>query len=46
MKERVTLNKKEQNRLMVLNRVEQGMMTTREAGEILGLSLRQVKREY
>jgi transposase len=44
MKERVTLSKKEQNRLMVLNRVEQGMMTTRQAGEILGLSLRQVKR--
>jgi transposase len=30
--------------LMVLNRVERGMMTTREAAEILGLSLRQVKR--
>jgi len=44
MKERVTLNNKEQNRLIVLNRVERGMMTTREAAEILGLSLRQVKR--
>jgi len=44
MKERVTLNKKEQNRLIVLNRVERGTMTTREAGEILGLSGRQVKR--
>lgn len=44
MEERVTLNKKEQSRLIVLNRVERGMMTTREAAEILGLSLRQIKR--
>jgi transposase len=44
MKEMVTLNKKEQNRLIVLNRVERGMMTTREAAQILDLSLRHVKR--
>jgi transposase len=44
MKDRVTLNKKKQNRLIALNRVERGMMTAREAAEILGLSLRQIKR--
>jgi transposase len=44
MKEMVTLNKKRQNRLIVLNRVERDMMTDREAAKILGLSLRQVKR--
>ena len=44
VKERVTLNKKEQNRSMVLSWVARGMMTAREAGEVLGLSLRQVKR--
>jgi len=30
MKERVTLNKKEQSRLMVLNQVEKGGITARE----------------
>ena len=44
MKERVTLNKKEQARLMVLNQVERGMMTTREAAEVLVLSLRHVRK--
>jgi transposase len=44
MKERVTLNKKEQRRLMVLNQVERGVMTAGEAVEVLGLSLRQVRR--
>ena len=44
MKEMVTLNKKEQNRLIVLNRVEGGMMTAREAAEIPGLSVRQINR--
>jgi hypothetical protein len=43
MKEMVTLNKKEQNRLMVLNWAERGMMTAKEATQILGLTLRQVK---
>ena len=38
------MNKKEQNRLIVLNRMERGMMTAWEAAEILNLSLRQVKR--
>jgi transposase len=44
MKERVTLNKKEQKRLMVLNQIERGVMTAGEAAEVLGLSLRHVRR--
>ena len=44
MKERITLSKKEQKRLMVLNEVERGVMTSREAAELLGLSPRQVRR--
>lgn len=44
MKERVTLDQKEQNRLIVLSWAERGMMTTREAAQILGLSLRQSRR--
>ena len=37
----LTLNKKEQNRLVVLNEVEKGKMVIREAVEILGISERQ-----
>jgi len=37
MKEMVTLNKKEQRRLMVLNEVETDKMTSRVAAEVLGL---------
>jgi transposase len=44
MRERVTLTKKEQNRLMVLNGVEVGRVIAREAAEVLGLSLRHVRR--
>jgi transposase len=44
MIERVTLTKKEQSRLMVLNGVEVGRMIAREAAEVLGLSLRHVRR--
>jgi transposase len=44
MKERVTLNKKEQKRLVVLNQVEVGRMRGWEAAEVLGLSLRHVRR--
>src|SRR4030042_19186 len=46
MKEKVTLNKKDQMRLMVLNKVESGEMTVREATEILGLSIRHVRRTH
>ena len=44
MKEMVTLNKKEQRRLVVLNQVEMGKMIGREAAELLDLSLRHVRR--
>jgi len=40
----VTLNKKEQKRLMVLNHVERGKMRGGEAAELLSLSLRHVRR--
>lgn len=44
MKEMVTLSKKEQSRLIVLNWVEVGRIIVREAAEVLGLSLRHVRR--
>lgn len=44
MKEKVTLNQKEQKRLMVLNQVREGKLVGREAAITLGLSLRQVRR--
>jgi transposase len=44
MKEMVTLSKKEQKRLMVLNQVEVSKMIGREAAEVLGLSLRHMRR--
>ena len=44
MKEMVTLNRKEQSRLMVLNQVGMGKIVGREAAEVLGLSLRHVRR--
>jgi transposase len=44
MKEMVTLNRKEQKRLVVLNQMEKGKMIGREAAEVLGLSLRHVRR--
>jgi len=44
MKEMVTLNRKEQMRLMVLNQVEAGKITGREAAEVSGLSLRHTRR--
>lgn len=44
MKEMVILNKKEQRRLMVLNKVDRGELTSREAAELVGLSLRHLRR--
>ncbi len=38
------MNRKEQSRLMVLNQVGMGKIVGREAAEVLGLSLRQVRR--
>jgi len=40
----VTLNKKEQKRLMVLNHVEKGKLRGGEAAVVLGISLRHVSR--
>lgn len=42
--EKVTLNKKEQKRSIVMNEVLSGRMTGQEAADVLGLSLRQVRR--
>ena len=44
MKEMVALNKKEQNRLIMLNGVEVGKVTVKEVAVVLGLSLRHVRR--
>ena len=44
MKEMMVLNRKEQRMLVVLNQVEGGRMRGREASEVLGLSLRHVRR--
>jgi transposase len=44
MKEKVTLNRKEQSRLMVLNGVDGERISAGEAAEVLGLSLRHVRR--
>ncbi len=40
----VTLNQKEQRRVMVLNEVEKGAMTGRQAAEVMGISLRHMRR--
>ena len=42
--DKVTLNEKEQKRLMVLNEVLAGRLTGSAAAELLGLSLRQTRR--
>ena len=44
MKGTITLNNREQKRLFVLNRVGSGLSTAKEAAELLGLSIRQVRR--
>src|SRR5512133_359393 len=44
MRETVTLNQEEQRRLLVLNEVNRGRLTAERAGELLGLSERQVRR--
>ena len=38
------MNSREQKRLVVLNRVENGQLTAVEAAQLLGLSVRQVRR--
>ena len=44
MMEKVTLNSKEQKRLMVLNELEKGQITIAQAAKVLDLSDRQIKR--
>lgn len=38
------MNKKESKRALVLGKVDRGEMTAVEAGEVIGLSVRQVRR--
>ena len=40
----VTMNSEEQKRLMVLNQVDKGKLSGKEAAKVLGISLRQVRR--
>jgi transposase len=42
--ERVTLNRKEQNRLMILNEVNVGTLSINQAGVLMEISLRHTKR--
>ena len=44
MERMVILNKKEQRRLVILNHVEKGQLQMKEAAEMMGVSLRHVKR--
>lgn len=44
MKERVTLSQREQKRLMVLNVIGRGELTCGQGAELLGLSLRHLRR--
>jgi len=44
MEGKVTLSKKEQKRVMVLNEVEKGVMTGKQAAGIMNLSLRHARR--
>jgi transposase len=44
MREMVTLNRKEQQKVMVLNRLERGELGGKEAAVLVGVSLRQVRR--
>jgi transposase len=44
MRETISLNAKEQKRLIVLNRLDRGEMTVAEAAAVMGLSVRQVQR--
>ena len=43
-KEIVSLNAKEQQRVMILNRIERGGLTGEEAAALMGLSVRQLRR--
>ena len=41
--DRITLSRAEQRRLMVLNHIESGALVSREAAELLGLSVRHLR---
>jgi len=42
--DKVTLNSKEQKRVIVINQVLAGQLTGQAAAELLGISLRQTRR--
>jgi hypothetical protein len=44
MKEKVTLNSKEQKRLLVMNEVVAGRMTAQQAADMLGITLGHTRR--
>jgi transposase len=44
MNTKVTLNMKEIKRIKVIEEIKQGRMTAKEAGRVLGISIRQVRR--
>ena len=44
MDELLTMSKKELTRLEVMQRLKEKRLTQKEAGELLGLSVRQIKR--
>jgi len=44
MKTEVTLNQKEQKRLLVMNELLVGRLTGQEAAEVLGVTLRHIRR--
>ena len=45
MERKVTLNKREQKRLMVLNHVEKGKMRGEDAAVVLAISVRHVRKQ-
>lgn len=44
MERKVTLSKREQQRVLVLNKIEKGGLTGEQAAQVMGLSLRQTRR--
>jgi CRP-like cAMP-binding protein len=44
MKQEVTLNSKEQKRLMIMNEIVAGRITGQQAADVLGITLRHTRR--
>jgi hypothetical protein len=44
MKDKIVLNSAEQRRVLVLNQLKAGVLSTAQAGQLLGLAERQLKR--